>query len=114
MVRTLSRRDPNGKAQDLSCIAKFTAVSIGNSIGATELQMGDALEQGTKALEEMNSAPSPVGHLDDSVDTINSTTAQLITITKTWEPLLSRIEQFTKAMDGITEVRHVKTSRVTT
>jgi hypothetical protein len=108
VVRTLSKRNSKGVAQDIQCVAKFTIESINDSIGSTERQMDDAVGQGKKAIEQMASATLPIEPLDGAIAVGNSTTAQLGSITDTWGPLLEKVEQFTKIVDGIAEVRHVK------
>jgi hypothetical protein len=108
VVRMLSKRTSKGVAHDIQCVAKFTIVSINDPIGATERQMDDAVKQGKKAMGLMTSATLPIEPLDGAVAAGNSTTAQLGSITDTWGPLLGKVEQFTKIVDGIAEVRHIK------
>jgi hypothetical protein len=108
VVRTLSKRNSNGVARDIRCVAKFTIVSINDPIGAAERQMDDAVEQGKIAMEQMASATLPIEHLDSAVVAGTSITAGLPSITDTWGPLLGKVEQFTKIVDGIAEVRPVK------
>ena len=101
VVRTLSKRDSNGAAQDLRCVVKFTIVSINDSVGAQERQMDEAVDQAKQAIEQMASGSLAIVPLDSAVTTANSVPAQL---ESTWVPLLSKIDQFTKIVDGIAEV----------
>jgi hypothetical protein len=104
VVRMLSKRGSNSAARDLLCVAKFTIVSTQDSVGATEHQMDDAVEQGKKAIAQMVSTTLQPEPLDVVIDTANSSTAQLHAMSKTLVSLLGKIEQFTKIVDGIAQV----------
>jgi hypothetical protein len=107
----LSKRDSNGAVQELPCVIKFTfSVSTGTSTGTGGCQMdemGEAVNP-EKAMEQMKSVPLPFGRAGGVMDGLNSAADQTSSRVDTWGPLLSKIEQFTKVVDKITEVRHAK------
>jgi hypothetical protein len=108
VVRTLSKRDSKGAAQNLECVATFTIISINDPIGATQRQMDEAVEQGKRAMEQMASASPLIEPLSGAAVAATSATAQLSPSTDSWVSLLSKIERFTTIVDRIAEVRHVK------
>ena len=71
-----------------------------------ELQAKDVSEQAKDALAEMQSSQSSVGPSNSAIDEITSVTETTVSFTNTWDPLLKKIELFTKIVDGIAEVRH--------
>jgi len=71
-----------------------------------ELQAKDVSEQAKDALAQMQSSPSSVGPINSAIDEITSVTETAVSFTNTWDPLLKKIELFTKIVDGIAEVRH--------
>jgi hypothetical protein len=108
VVRTLSKRNLKGAAQNLQCIAKFTIISTNDSIGATQRQMDDAVEQGKQAMEQIISALPPIAPLSGAAVAVTLTTAQLSSSTNSWVSLLSKVKRFMTITDRISEVRHVK------
>ena len=66
--------------------------------------MEDSTARANTAVEEMKPASPPVERLEGAVDGVNAMVDRTTFIVNTWEPLLEKIEQFTKIVDQISEV----------
>jgi hypothetical protein len=100
-TRALRRRGSNGVLQPLECVIGFNIVSIEPSSAAIANQSSEAVESsGLRATPESSSAL----HVPGADDVLGPAVVQYTSIADAWRPLLSKIERFTKIVDGIAEV----------
>ena len=69
-----------------------------------ELNMEEAVVQGNNALLHMKPVPSLFKPIQDAVDTSVAAATNIKSLSDTWDPLLQKVELFTKLVDGIAEV----------
>ena len=112
VTRMLSKRGSNGAMHKLQCVIEFTvspSTETPTRAGERQMeQMDEAVKQEKKAIEQMKSVPSPFEYAEGAMGDLGSAAEQTNSIVNTWVPLLSKVEQFTKVVDKITEVRHAQ------
>ena len=106
VTRKLSKHDEHGTLRELRDVIEFSALSITTPAIAMELQAKYVSEQAKDALVQMQSSPSSVGPINNTIDEIDSM-MNVVSLTNTWDPLLKNIKLFTKIVDGIADVRHI-------
>ena len=66
--------------------------------------MEEAITQGMGALDRMKLKPSLVEPIQGIVDTTTTVVDNVKSLSDTWDPLLQKIEIFSKLVDSIAEV----------
>lgn len=79
-------------------------MAISNASDAPELNMEEAITQGMGALDRMKLKPSLVEPIQGIVDTTTTVVDNVKSLSDTWDPLLQKIEIFSKLVDSIAEV----------
>lgn len=103
-TRRLTKYDSEGRPHEIKATIEFTIVSSAASTSATDNQMDEATMQGNSAMEQMKHVFPPLVVSEDTVG--KAIIDRIAPIADTWEPLLAKIEVFTKIVDQISEVRH--------
>jgi hypothetical protein len=109
-TRRLTKYDSEGRPHELQTTIEFTIVSGAASTSATDNQMDEAIMQGNNAMEQMKRVLPPLVVSGDTVG--KAMIDRTAPIADTWEPLLAKIEVFTKIVDQISEVRHATEHRL--
>ena len=92
-----SGEDPETNTQ--SQAGDITATAAGDD-------MEEAVGQATKSFEEMRAGPSILSRGEDAAGQLGDIGGQITTVAELWQPLLDKVERFTKVVDQIAEVRH--------
>src|SRR6266436_4829969 len=80
VTRKLSKHDEHGTLRELRDVIEFSASSITTPAIAMELQAKYVSEQAKDALVQMQSSPSSVGPINNTIDEIDS----MMNVTNTW------------------------------
>ncbi|KAF8726639.1 hypothetical protein AX14_007619 [Amanita brunnescens Koide BX004] len=104
ITRELCKFDSRGNQRKTQVIIEFTIATTSKASDATEVNMEEAVVQGNDALLQMKMAPSSFEPIQGAIDTSVATATVIKSLSDTWDPLLQKVELFTKLVDGIAEV----------
>jgi hypothetical protein len=86
-------------------------VAISNESAAVELNIEEAVAQGTNALDRMRLVQSLVAPIQGAADTSATVIHNIRSTSDTWGPFLPKIKLFSEIVDVIAQVRDL--SRIT-
>lgn len=104
VIRNLDPPESQGNIRKPETAIEFSIVSTSTAIGAVERQMDEAFGEVNETLREVNHLPSLLESAAGSVDEVTSGINNAIAIGENWEPFLEKVKEFTKIVDGISQV----------
>jgi hypothetical protein len=100
--RELRKYDSCGNQRSTQVVIEFSIVTISQAGDAARLNMSKAVMRGKEALDRMKPAPSPL----EPTQGVTDASANIKSVSNSWDPFVQKVKLFTELVDTIVEVRY--------